>query len=131
MGNPAMILQMLAGAGRSGAGAPPGGSPAQAAVGPAVKELESLNPGYALERIKAIKQELLEMIRVYSLKDPDAARALMSSFKGFDSAIKSLNKAQQTLQAVGGPVQMSAVPRPQPPDGTAAAGPMNPANAGM
>jgi hypothetical protein len=136
--NPQMILQMLKSA--SGGGAP-GGAPgagatgapggAQDSVGPATRELQSANPEYALKLIQSLKKQIVELLPSLSFKAPAAARALMSTMKGVDAALKELQQANATLQAVGAPIDMSAIPRPQPPGGPSSPAIMNPANTGI
>ena len=112
-------------AGATGAGG------AEESVGPATRELQSANPDYALKLIQQLKKQIVDMIPSLSFKAPAAARALMSTMKGVDTALKELQQANATLQAVGGPIDMSAIPKATP--GGAMGGPnlMNPANTGI
>ena len=111
-----VLLQMLK-ARSAGAGAPgqaTGAGGAEESVGPASRELQSADPEYALKLITSLKKQMAEMIPTLAFRAPAASRALMSTFKGLDSAIKELQQAQATLNAVGGPMKMSSVPTPQP-----------------
>src|SRR5271168_107481 len=138
MQNPGMLLQLLKGA--SGAGAP--GAPQQAgaatgtgsgedALGPATRELQAANPDYALKTVNAIKKQVTDLIPTLAFRAPGAARALASLIKGLDASLKELQTAQQTLQAVGGPIKNSAIPMPQPPGGSGVPATPNPSNLGV
>jgi hypothetical protein len=114
----ALIMQLLKSQGAGGGASGATGSPAaQESVGPATRELQGADPGYALKLINDMKKRLLDMLPSLAFKAPAASRALMSSFKGIDTALKELQQAQATLSAVGGPIQNSAIPQPQPPMG--------------
>lgn len=113
--NPQMLLQMLS-RGRGGAG---GGEESAA---PASRELQGADPEYALKLVNDLKKKAADLIPMLAFRAPAAARALASTFKGLDAAIKELQQAQATLQAVGGPINMAAVPKPQPPGSTGAPG---------
>ena len=106
-----------AGAGATGAGA------GDEQVGNASAQLQGADPAYALKEITSAKQTISNYIASLAMRVPDAARALSGTLKGFDAAIKELQTAQATLQAAGGPVNLSAIPRPQPPGGTGAPSP--------
>jgi hypothetical protein len=116
--NPQMILAALkqsqGGAGGA-AGAATGTPGASESLGPATRELQAADPDYALKIVNALKKQIADMIPTLSFKAPAASRALVSTFKGLDAAIKELQQAQATKNAVGGVVNMSAVPTPQPP----------------
>src|SRR5438445_5615139 len=109
------------------AGAATGTGGAEESVGPAARELQGADPGYALKLIADIKKKLADLLPTLAFRAPAASRALMSSFKGIDSAIKELQQANATLQAVGGPINMSAIPQPMPPGGTGSPELMKPA----
>ena len=135
--NPQMLLAMLKQ--KSGMGAP-GAGPAGTAtgagagedsVGPAARELQGADPEYALKLINGLKKQIADLIPTLAFRAPAASRALVSTFKGIDAAIKELQQAQATLNAVGGPLNMSAIPQPQPPGGSGAPEMMMPANRGV
>jgi hypothetical protein len=135
--NPQMILQMLksrmAGAG-GGAGAPMPGAPGPApdeSTDPATREMAGADSGYALKLINNLKKQIADLLPTLAFKAPAASRALMSSFKGIDTAIKELQQAQATENAVGGPLKLSAAPTPQPAGGTGAPDIVKPASGGM
>lgn len=107
-----MLAQRGAG---GGAGAGAGSSPEDAA--PASRELQGADPEYALKLVSDLKKKAADLIPMLAFRAPAAARALASTFKGLDAAIKELQQAQATMQAVGGPINMSAVPKPTPPGG--------------
>lgn len=132
--NPQLLLAMLkskAGGAGGAAGAATGTGGADEAVGPAARELQSSNPDYSLKIITDLKKRIADMIPTLAFRAPAASRALVSTFKGLDAAIKELQQAQATLNAVGGPMQMSAVPTPQPPGGVGAPELSKPAGIGM
>lgn len=110
-----MLLQMLAQRGAGGGAPALGGQQEDAA--PASRELQGADPEYALKLVSDLKKKAADLIPMLAFRAPAAARALASTFKGLDAAIKELQQAQATMQAVGGPINMSAVPRPQPPGG--------------
>lgn len=132
--NPQMLLAMLKSK-MGGAGGPAGaatGTPgAEESVGPATKELQGADPNYSLKVITDLKKQIADMIPALAFRAPAASRALMSTFKGLDTAIKELQQAQATLNAVGGPLNMSAIPMPQPPGGSGAPELPKPAGIGM
>ena len=132
--NPQMLLALLKskmGGAAGAAGAATGTGGAEESVGPAARELQGSNPDYALKIISDLKKKIADMIPTLAFRAPAASRALMSTFKGLDAAIKELQQAQATLNAVGGPMQMSAVPTPQPPGGVGAPELSKPASIGM
>src|SRR5580765_6882900 len=124
--NPQMLLQLLAKGGQGGAAA--GGDDSTA---PATRELQGADPAYALKLINSLKKQIMDLIPTLAFKAPAAARALMSTAKGIDTSIKELQQANETMQAVGGPINMSAIPRPQPPGGTGSPQLMNAASTGI
>lgn len=83
-----------------------------------MREMQAAEPDYALKIITGLKKQIVDMIPSLSFKAPAASRALMSAFKGIDTAIKELQQAQATMNAVGGGLNMSAVPKQQPQGGT-------------
>jgi len=116
-----------------------GGTPGGAATGvgggeesvvPAARQLQASNPDFVLKMVSEIRKRIIGMLPILSEMNPASARALMSTIKGFDSAVKELQQVQQTAQAVGGPIQSSAIPQPQPP-GSGAPSLPNPANVTM
>jgi hypothetical protein len=131
--NPQMILQMLKSrAGGAGAAGGATGAPgAEESVGPASRELQGADPEYALKLINQLKKQIADMIPTLAFRAPAASRALVSTFKGLDVAIKELQQAQATLSAVGGPIKMSGLPTSQPPGGTGSPEMMKPASPGM
>jgi hypothetical protein len=112
--NPAMLMQLLQKVKGGAGGGAPGGDDS---TGPATREMQGADPGYALKMINDLKKKIADMIPTLAFKAPAASRALVSCFKGLDAAIKELNQAQATMNAVGGGIQNSAVPQPQPPTG--------------
>ena len=128
-----MILQMLKSrAGGAGAAGGATGAPgAEESVGPASRELQGADPEYALKLINQLKKQIADMIPTLAFRAPAASRALVSTFKGLDAAIKELQQAQATLSAVGGPIKMSGLPTSQPPGGTVGPEMMKPASPGM
>jgi hypothetical protein len=121
--NPQAILQMLkarmGGAGAAGGATGTGG--AEESVGPASRELQGADPEYALKLISQLKKQIADLIPTLAFRAPAASRALVSTFKGIDAAIKELQQAQATLNAVGGPIKMSGIPAQQPPGGSSGA----------
>lgn len=116
--NPAMIMQLLKSQAGGGAAAGATGTPgASESVGPAVRQLQSSNPDYTLKMVNDVKKRIADMIPELAFSAPAASRALASVFKGLDAAIKELQQAQATQNAVGGGIQNSAIPQPQPPTG--------------
>ena len=117
--NPSMILQLLKSQSGMGGGVPggtaTGSGSADEGVGPAMQQLQGADPEYALKLINNIKKQIADMIPTLAFRAPAAARNLVSCFKGLDGSIKELQQAQQTKQAVGGALNMSAIPQPQPP----------------
>lgn len=131
--NPA-ILQMLAQKMGQAGGAPggaPGAGGGEESMSPATRELQGADPGYALKLINSLKKQIMDLIPTLAFKAPAAARALMSTAKGIDTSIKELQQANATMQAVGGPVNMSAIPKPMPPGGSGAPNLMNAASTGI
>jgi hypothetical protein len=118
--NPQMLLAMLkskmGGAGGPAAAATGTGG-AEESLGPATRELQGADPEYALKLVNNLKKQIADMIPTLAFKAPAASRALVSTFKGLDAAIKELQQAQATMNAVGGGIQNSAIPQPQPPMG--------------
>lgn len=135
--NPQALLQMLS---ARGGGAVPG-SPGPTstgtgsgdeAVGNASTQLQGANPEYALKEIKSAKQSIVNNITTLAFRVPAASRALTGCIKNLDAAIKALEEAQSTMQAVGGPINLSAIPRPAPPGGSSLPSPgMSPNQAGI
>jgi hypothetical protein len=121
--NPQMILQMLKSrmGGAGAAGGATGTGAAEESVGPASRELQGADPEYALKLISQLKKQIADLIPTLAFRAPAASRALVSTFKGIDAAIKELQQAQATLNAVGGPIKMSGVPAQQPPGGSSGA----------
>jgi hypothetical protein len=132
--NPAMILQMLksraGGAGAAGGATGAPGGPEES-TGPAANQLQGANPDYALKMITDIKKRIADMVPTLAARAPAACRALVSTFKGLDAAIKEMQQAAATLNAVGGPIQMSGIPAAQPPGGGVGPEMMKPAAQGM
>jgi hypothetical protein len=117
-------MAMLAAKSQGGAGtAATGAGAPDSDVGNASAQLQGADPSYALKEINSVKQTISNYIASLSMRIPGAARALSGTLKGLDAAIKELQTAQATAQATGGPVQLSAIPRPQPPGGTGAPSP--------
>ena len=111
------------------AGAATGTPEAGVSVLPATRELQAANPEYALQLVQEVKKQIVNLIPTLAFKAPGAVRALSSTFKGLDAALKELQQAQATLQAVGGgPIKISAIPTPQPPGGPTMPALPNPAN---
>lgn len=133
--NPAAILQMLKGQSGMGGGAPggtaTGGSSADAGVGPAARELQGADPEYALKLVNELKKQIADLIPSLAFRAPAASRNLVSCFKGLDGAIKELQQAQATKNAVGPALGMSAIPQPQPPDSSGGPDLMKSASQGM
>ena len=100
-----------------GGAAGPAGAGGEDSAGPATRELQGADPGYALKIINDLKKKIADMIPTLAFKAPAASRALVGTFKGLDAAIKELQQAAATKAAVGGAVQNSAIPQPQPPTG--------------
>lgn len=128
--NPQMLLQMLAARSNQGQGATGTGASGDA-VGSATRQLSGSDPAYNLKMVMQAKQQMANMVPELAAKAPAAARAVASLMKGFDAAIKELQQLQATMQAVGGPINLSAIPRPQPPGGTGAPSPVMPNQQGM
>src|SRR5271167_1716487 len=115
-----MILQMLKskmGGAAGPAGAPPGAGGTEESLGPATRELQGADPDYALKLVNSLKKQIADMIPTLAFRAPAASRALVSTFKGLDAAIKELQQAQATMNAVGGGIKNSAIPQPSPPSG--------------
>jgi len=133
--NPGMILQMLKSQSGMGGGAPggaaTGGPSADEGAGTAVRELQQSDPDYALKTVNELKKQIADLIPVLAFRAPAASRNLVSCFRGLDGAIKELQQAQATKNAVGPALGMSAVPTPQPPGGTGAPDLMKSANVGL
>src|SRR5712691_12305035 len=120
-----MLLALLAARSKMGAaGAATGTGAGEEALGPASRQLQGADPGYALKLVMRMKQDIANMVPTLAFRTPAAVRALLSTFKGLDAAIKELQQAQATAQAVGGPVGLSAIPQPQPPGGMGAPSPI-------
>jgi len=135
--NPQMLLSLLkskmGGAGGA-AGAATGTPGAEESVGPATRELQGADPNYSLKVITDLKKQIADMIPTLAFRAPAASRALVSTFKGLDAAIKELQQAQATLNAVGGPLKLSAIPMPAGVGGGGSSGSpelMKPAGIGM
>jgi hypothetical protein len=84
-----------------------------------------------LKVINDLKKQIADMLPTLAFRAPAASRALMSTMKGFDTAIKELQQAAATLSAVGGPLKMSAVPGALPPGGSGSPELPRPAGMGM
>jgi hypothetical protein len=123
------MLKSRAG-GAGAAGGATGAPGAEESVGPATNQLQGADPEYALKMISSLKKQIADMIPTLAFRAPAASRALVSTFKGIDAAIKELQQAQATLSAVGGPIKMSGIPTSQPPGGTQPEM-MKPASQGM
>jgi hypothetical protein len=134
--NPGMLLQMLASRGGGSVPGQPGptstgtGSGDEAA-GNASTQLQGANPEYALKEIMDVKQRVVNNITTLAFRVPSASRALSSVLKGLDAAIKELQNAQSTMQAIGGPINNSAIPRPSPPGGSALPSPAGASSQGF
>jgi hypothetical protein len=121
--NPQALLQMLSARGGGAVPGQPGPTSTgtgsgDEAVGNASTQLQGANPEYALKEIMDVKQRVVNNITTLAFRVPSASRALSSILKGLDAAIKELQNAQSTMQAIGGPVNLSAIPRPSPPGGS-------------
>jgi|SRR5271157_227245 len=118
------IMAMLKSQSGMGSGVPggaaTGGSSADEGVGPASRQLQSSDPGYVLKQVNDLKKQIADLIPSLAFSAPAASRNLVSCFKGLDGAIKELQQAQATKNAVGPALNMSAIPTPQPPGGTGA-----------
>src|SRR5882724_267386 len=125
-----LLKSKMGGAGGA-AGAATGTPGAEESVGPATRELQGADPNYSLKVITDLKKQIADMIPTLAFRAPAASRALVSTFKGLDAAIKELQQAQATLNAVGGPLNMSAIPRPQPPGSSGAPDLPKPAGQGL
>ncbi len=126
------MLKSQSGMGAGGAaGAATGTGGAEESVGPATRELQGADPKYSLKQIMELKKTIMEMLPTLAFRAPAAARALMSTMKGIDTAIKEMQQAEATLNAVGGPLKMSAVPGALPPGGSGAPEMPRPAGMGM
>lgn len=110
-----MLLQMLAAMRQGG-----GQSSAGESNGPAMRELQGEDPNYALRIVQQMKRMTADLIPVLAQRNPGANRALAAIFKNLDAAIKELQRGVATANAVGGPIESSTIPRPQPPGGTGA-----------
>ena len=129
--DPRMLLSLLASKGPAGAGGGATGTDTAApAVGNASSQLQGADPAFALKEIMQLKQTAANYITQLAFRVPAASRALSSTLKGLDAAIKELQTAQSTAEAVGGPVGLSAIPRPTPP-GAIGASPMQGGSPGM
>ena len=117
--NPAMILQMLKSQAGGGAAGGATGTPGpQESLGPAVRELQGADPEYAMKLVNSMKKDIVNnLIPMLAFRAPAASRAIASVLKGLDTAINELQKAQATMNAVGGGIKNSAIPQPQPPTG--------------
>lgn len=115
------LLKAQSGMGSGGvAGTATGGSSAEEGAGPASRELQNSDPNYALKIINSIKKQVADLIPTLAFSSPAASRNLSSCFRGFDGAIKELQQAQATKNAVGPALNMGAIPTPQPPGGPGA-----------
>jgi len=131
--NPAMVAALLkarlgGAAGAGATGAP--GAGGEEDLNPAARSLQASNPDFLLKMVSQIRKQIIGVLPILSEMNPASARALMSTVKGFDAAVKELQQVQATAQAVGGPIQSSAIPQPQPP-GSGAPSLPNPANVTM
>jgi hypothetical protein len=128
--NPAMLMSLLkskqAGNDTAASGAGQGGD----SVAPAVRQLQAANPDYFLKLTSDLRKQVYTMLPVLAQMNPASARALLSTIKGFDAALKELQTVQATANAVGQPIQNSSIPTPQPP-GSGAPSLPNPANVSM
>jgi hypothetical protein len=129
--NPQILMALLKAKHPGGAaGAATGTGSGDDSIAPAVRQLQQSNPDYFLKLVTDMRKQIYAMLPVLSQMNPASARALLSTIKGFDSGIKELQTAQATLNAVGGPIQSSAIPTPQAPGSSTPSLP-NPANVSM
>jgi hypothetical protein len=125
------MMALLAAKSQQGAGgAATGTGASDESVGNASAQLQGADPSFALRDLKAIKQTLLNYVSSLGFRVPEASRAVASTQKGIDAAIAALEKAASTQQAMGPPIQMSAIPRPAPPGGVGAPSPVFPSAGG-
>lgn len=125
------LMALLAAKAPGGAGtAATGTGSSDASVGNASAQIQGADPQFALKDIMGMKQALLNYGASLGFRVPAASRALATVQKGLDAAIKELQQAAATAQAVGGPVGLSAIPRPQPPGGVSAPSPVFPSGGG-
>lgn len=114
--DPRMLLSMLAARAQAGAGGGATGTDtAGPALGNAATQLQGADPGMLLDQAKQVKSQIVDMFRASAFRVPAASRAFASMMKSIDAAIKELQQAQSTAEAVGGPVGLSAIPQPSPP----------------
>lgn len=129
--NPQLLMSLLKSKMPGGAaGAATGAGGGEESLSPAVRSLQASNPDYFLKMVTDIRKQIYAMLPVLSQMNPGAARAILSTIKGFDSGIKELQQATAVANAVGGPINNSAIPKPQPP-GSASPSLPNPANVSM
>lgn len=114
-----MILQMLKSQTGGGAAGGATGTPGPSeSLGPAVRELQGADPEYAMKLVNSMKKDIVNnLIPMLAFRAPAASRAIASVLKGLDTAINELQKANATMNAVGGGIKNSAIPQPQPPTG--------------
>jgi hypothetical protein len=128
----AALLKARNPGGVAGAATGASGGASNDSVAPAIRELEGANPEFTMKQLQDIKKRMADMIPLLAMRAPGAARAIASTFKGLDSALKELQQAQATLSAVGGgPIKSSSVPMPQPPGGPTMPNLPNSANVSM
>lgn len=114
--DPRMLLSMLSARSAGGAGmGATGTGTAGPAVGNASTQLQGADPSMALKQIQQVKQTIVNMISPLAFRVPAASRALAGTIRSLDAALKELQQAASTAEAVGGSVGLSAIPRPQPP----------------
>ena len=120
-----MLMALLAARQQGGAGMSATGTGNSGdAVDSAGTQLQGADPAYMLKEATDLKRRLVGLITPAAFRIPGAARALSSCLKGLDSAIKELQQAQSTAEAVaGGPVALSAIPQPSPPGALGASPP--------
>jgi hypothetical protein len=110
-----MLKSQAGGGAAGGATGTPGASES---LGPAVRELQGADPEYAMKLVNSMKKDIVNnLIPMLAFRAPAASRAIASVLKGLDTAINELQKAQATMNAVGGGIKNSAIPQPQPPTG--------------
>lgn len=110
-----MLKSQAGGGAAGGATGTPGPSES---LGPTVRELQGADPEYAMKLVNSMKKDIVNnLIPMLAFRAPAASRAIASVLKGLDTAITELQKAQATMNAVGGGIKNSAIPQPQPPTG--------------
>jgi hypothetical protein len=111
VGNPiqAVLQQLMAQRGQPGmqAGAPQGGPGMGSAVSQQMSQLRGADPTMTVRTLEKMEKDIAALISQNIQSVPGVAAALSGVIKSIQRAKKEAQQAQQTMSAMGPPIQFS------------------------